>query len=92
MEDSAPCNLVHGSCLWLVTDSLASPERLRTASHRGEFSVPCVVAVSGVGLATNRCTAYRTNVEAKNLCPRASRVNNCSCKKRYMNANILTEL
>lgn len=62
------------------------------ASHHSELSLgPCDVAVSGVGWAANRCTAYHANVEAGNLCPRALGVNNYSCKKCYMNANIFTE-
>lgn len=92
MEGGTHDNFVHGSCLGLVTDSVACPERLHTASHRSELCLlPWDVAVPGVGLATNRCTAYHTNMEAENLCPRALGVNNCSCKKCYMNANIFTE-
>lgn len=96
IEDRNPNNFVHSGCVWLVTDSVAFPERLLlrgyAASHHSELSlVPCDVAVSGVGWAANRCTAYHANVEAGNLCPRALGVNNYSCKKCYMNANIFTE-
>lgn len=93
IEDRNPDNFVHSSCLSLVADSVALPERLHAASHHSELSlVPCDVAVSGVGWAANRCKAYHANVEAGNLCPRALGVNNCSGKKCYMNANIFTEL
>lgn len=43
-------NIVRSSCVWLVTDSVAFPERLHAASHCSELSlVPCDVAVCGVG-------------------------------------------
>lgn len=64
VEERNPDSFVRGSCLRFVTDSVAFPERLLGL-------VPCDVAVSGVGWAANRCTAYHANVEAGNLCPRA---------------------
>lgn len=38
-----------GSCLCLVADSVAFPERLHAASHRSELSLEPCVPVSGVG-------------------------------------------
>lgn len=88
MEDGTPDSFVHTSCLQLVPGSAACPVQLPMA---GSSVAALGWAVSGVGLAPNRCTAYHRSVEAENLYPRALGVRNCGCKKCYVYAGIFTE-